>query len=91
MKIGFIGLGIMGKPMAKNLLAAGHQWWSVPTTRRRQRNCPPRAPPPRITETDRRTGGAVFTMLPNSPDVKAVALGAEGIIEGPIRGWYSST
>jgi 3-hydroxyisobutyrate dehydrogenase-like beta-hydroxyacid dehydrogenase len=25
MKVGFIGLGIMGKPMAKNLLAAGHQ------------------------------------------------------------------
>ena len=29
MKIGFIGLGIMGKPMAKNLMKAGHEWWSM--------------------------------------------------------------
>lgn len=27
LKVGFIGLGIMGKPMSKNLIKAGYSWW----------------------------------------------------------------
>jgi 2-hydroxy-3-oxopropionate reductase len=83
MKIGFIGLGIMGKPMAKNLIKAGHEL-VVPT----------RNPDVAQELTAAGAGTAdspaeiasevdlVITMLPNSPDVEAVALGPDGIIEG---------
>ena len=87
MKIGFIGLGIMGKPMAKNLLKAGHQ---VVVSSHNQTTAAELAAagattadsPKQIAEQVE----LVITMLPNSPDVKAVALGADGIIEGAHPG-----
>ena len=87
MKVGFIGLGIMGKPMAKNLLAAGHQ---VVVSSHNQTTAAELAAagattadsPKQIAEQVE----LVITMLPNSPDVKAVALGADGIIEGAHTG-----
>ena len=87
MKIGFIGLGIMGKPMAKNLLKAGHQ---VVVSSHNQTTAAELAAagattadsPKQIAEQVE----LVITMLPNSPDVKAVALGAEGIIDGAHPG-----
>ncbi len=85
--VGFIGLGIMGRPMAKNLLKAGYplvvhsrsrgpctSWW---------------APAPRPASSSREVAAQVdvlITMLPNSPDVELVALGKDGIIEGARRG-----
>ncbi len=87
MKIGFIGLGIMGKPMAKNLLKAGY---SVTVY--------DRIPAP-IEElvaagADRASNpkevaqqcDVVITMLPNSPHVKTAVLGSGGIIEGITAG-----
>ena len=87
MKIGFIGLGIMGKPMAKNLLAAGHQVVVSsfdPTTAAEltAAGATTADSPKQIAEQVE----LVITMLPNSPDVKAVALGADGIIEGAHPG-----
>ena len=87
MRIGFIGLGIMGKPMAKNLLKAGHQ---VVVSSHNQTTAAELAAagattadsPKQIAEQVE----LVITMLPNSPDVKAVALGADGIIEGAHPG-----
>ncbi len=87
MNIGFIGLGIMGKPMAKNLLAAGHQ---VVVSSHNKATADELAAagatvaggPKEIAEQVE----LVITMLPNSPDVKAVALGPGGIIEGAHTG-----
>jgi len=85
--VGFIGLGIMGRPMAKNLLKAGH---SVVVHSRSQ------GPVQEVvgagaksTASPREVAGQVdvlITMLPNSPDVEQVALGPGGIIEGARRG-----
>jgi 2-hydroxy-3-oxopropionate reductase len=85
--IGMIGLGIMGRPMAKNLLKAGypvvvHSRSQGPVQElsgagARTANCP------------RDVAGQVdvlITMLPNSPDVEVVALGREGIVEGARKG-----
>jgi 2-hydroxy-3-oxopropionate reductase len=78
--IAFIGLGIMGGPMAAHLMRAGHTVLGV--------NRSP-APVARLVEAGGRDGGSVaeavreadvvITMLPDSPDVESVALGEEGI------------
>ena len=87
MKIGFIGLGIMGKPMAKNLLAAGHDVVvsshnAAAAAELTAAGATTAASPKQIAEQVE----LLITMLPNSPDVKAVALGADGIIEGAHPG-----
>jgi 2-hydroxy-3-oxopropionate reductase len=81
MKIGFIELGIMGKPMATNLLKAGHQL--VVSSHRKATadelaalGAATAATPREIAEQVE----LVITMLPNSPQVKEVALGTDGII-----------
>ena len=86
--IGFIGLGVMGAPMARNLLAAGQE------ARRAQ-------PQPRAGGGARGGRGAsgrrvrarsgeradvVILMLPDSPAVEAVALGEDGVLAGALRG-----
>jgi 2-hydroxy-3-oxopropionate reductase len=87
MKIGFIGLGIMGKPMAKNLLKAGHQVVvsshnQVSAAELTAAGATTADSPKQIAEQVE----LVITMLPNSPDVRAVALGADGIIDGAHPG-----
>jgi 2-hydroxy-3-oxopropionate reductase len=85
--IGFIGLGIMGKPMARNLLKAGYPL--VVHSRSR-------GPVDEIVKAGASAGTSprdvaaqcevLITMLPNSPDVEQVALGKVGIAEGARRG-----
>ena len=85
--IGFIGLGIMGRPMARNLLKAGHSL--VVHSRSR-------GPVDEIVKAGAKAASSpkdvaaqcdvLITMLPNSPDVELVALGPNGIIEGARRG-----
>jgi len=87
MKVGFIGLGIMGKPMAKNLTAAGHQ--VVVSSHNQTTAAELAAAGATVANTPKQIAeqaDLVITMLPNSPDVKAVALGADGIIEGAHAG-----
>ncbi len=87
MKIGFIGLGIMGKPMAKNLIKAGHQL--VVSAHNAETAQELAAAGADTAETPRDIAGQVelvITMLPNSPDVEAVAVGADGVIEGAHPG-----
>ena len=81
--IGFIGLGIMGRPMAKNLLKAGyslvvHSRSRGPVDELVKAGATAAASPKDVaTQCD-----VLITMLPNSPDVEQVALGPTGIIEG---------
>ena len=85
--IGFIGLGIMGRPMARNLLKAGypllvHSRSQGPVDEIVKAGAKAAASPKDVAgQCD-----VLFTMLPNSPDVELVALGPNGIIEGARRG-----
>jgi 2-hydroxy-3-oxopropionate reductase len=85
--IGFIGLGIMGRPMARNLLKAGYSL--VVHSRSR-------GPVDEIAGAGAKVGisprdvaaqcDVLITMLPNSPDVEQVVLGRDGVIEGARPG-----
>ena len=85
--VGFIGLGIMGRPMAKNLLAAGYPL--VVHSRSQGPVDDLVAAGAKRAASAKEVAGQVevlITMLPNSPDVELVALGASGILEGARKG-----
>ncbi len=87
MKIGFIGLGIMGKPMAKNLIKGGHDLIVLDTNKKSMEELEGLGA--KCGETPAKVASQVdlvITMLPNSPHVKTVALGNHGIIEGGKEG-----
>ena len=86
-RVGFVGLGIMGKPMARNLLKAGFPL----TVHNRSRakidelvkdGASPAASPKEVASA----ADIIITMLPNSPDVELVTLGAGGLKEGAKAG-----
>ncbi|EOT5613288.1 NAD(P)-binding domain-containing protein [Escherichia coli] len=87
MKVGFIGLGIMGKPMSKNLLKAGYSL--VVADRNPEAIADVIAAGAETAATAKAIAeqcDVIITMLPNSPHVKEVALGENGIIEGAKPG-----
>jgi len=86
-KIGFIGIGIMGKPMAKNLIDAGYPLIAYDIRKKVLEEI--------VAHGAKRASSCtevafqcdiIITMLPNSPDVKKVVLGKEGVIEGVKKG-----
>ena len=80
MKIGFIGLGIMGKPMVKNLIKGGYT--DVLVNGRHQDVLDELAALGAVSATYQEIGeqcDVVMTMLPNSPQVKEVMLGKNGV------------
>jgi len=85
--LGYIGLGLMGKPMAINLLNAGYQ--VVVHNRSRQVVQELVGMGAREAFSPREVASQVdiiFTNLPDSPDVELVALGEDGILEGANQG-----
>jgi len=86
-KIGFIGLGIMGKPMAQNLLKAGYELTVYDVIPARLEE---------VVQAGARRGSSskdvaarsevVITMLPNSPHVREAVLGPNGVLEGAKPG-----
>lgn len=87
MKIGFIGLGIMGKPMSKNLLKKGYELVVCDVVKAAVDEVA--ACGAQVAATPKEVAAQteiIITMLPNSPQVKQVVLGAEGIIEGAKPG-----
>jgi 2-hydroxy-3-oxopropionate reductase len=86
-KLGFIGLGIMGKPMAKNLLKAGYELVVYDIFKESVAE---------LVAAGAKAGSSsknvaeqtdiVITMLPNSPQVRTVVLGKDGVIEGVKKG-----
>lgn len=87
MKIGFIGLGIMGKPMSKNLLKAGYEL--VVNDLNKDNVAEVVAEGASFAETAAevaKQSDIVITMVPNSPHVKAVVMGANGVLEGAKPG-----
>lgn len=86
-KIGFIGLGIMGKPMAKNLLKAGYQLIVYDLNAIAVKELVDSGASEGKSPSDVASQcGIIITMLPNSPEVKEVALGENGIIHGAKSG-----
>ena len=84
MKIGFIGLGIMGAPMAQHLLAAGHELFvpkrsKVPEALTAATICATNAELARAAEV-------IILMLPDTPDVDTVLFGKDGVAQGLTKG-----
>ena len=87
MKIGFIGLGIMGKPMSKNLLKAGYSLivYDInpqPVEELVRSGAEKAGSPREVAEKS----DLIITMLPDSPDVEEVILGEEGVLQGTKPG-----
>ena len=87
MRVGFIGLGIMGRPMAKHLIESGHEL----TVWNRSRPGIDALVEAGAVEGDSaaevaRQSQVVFTVVGDSPDVEQVALGQDGIAEGAAPG-----
>jgi 2-hydroxy-3-oxopropionate reductase len=88
-KIGFIGLGIMGKPMCRNLLKAGYQLTVYSRTAANveavtRHGATYAASPAAVAEASE----LVITMVPDSPQVREVILGEAGVIHGAKPGLY---
>lgn len=85
--IGFIGLGIMGKPMVKNLLKAGYDLVVHDVNRKALADAVAQSAQEAYTPKEvAESSQVIITMLPDSPDVESVALGADGLIEGVTEG-----
>lgn len=81
--IGFIGLGIMGKPMARNLMKAGyalvvHNRSRGPVDELVKEGATAGTSPKDVAARS----DVIVTMLPDSPDVEAVVLGKDGVLDG---------
>ncbi len=85
-KIGFIGLGIMGKPMSIHLLKAGHKVFvlqnSASADALANEGAELLGSPKEVAEKS----DVVITCLPDSPEVEAIVLGKDGVIEGLSKG-----
>jgi 2-hydroxy-3-oxopropionate reductase len=85
MKIGFIGLGIMGKPMAGHLITGGHEAYlysrsGVPAElSAKGKGC---TSPKEVAQK----ADAIFLMVPDTPDVEKVLFGENGVAEGLSKG-----
>jgi len=84
MKIGFIGLGIMGAPMAQNLMQAGHEM--IVRTRSKVPDALKGATVCKTNAEVARTAEVVILMLPDTPDVEQVLFGEEGVSAGLSKG-----
>ena len=87
MKVGFIGLGIMGKPMCKNIVNGGHEVFFYSrhadvTAELEALGAKSRANAAEVAAESE----VVITMVPNSPQVREVALGENGIVCGGKKG-----
>ncbi|HEV8285599.1 MAG TPA: 2-hydroxy-3-oxopropionate reductase [Chitinophagaceae bacterium] len=85
-KIGFIGLGIMGRPMAKHLLKAGYPLFILSTS---AASGELKAEGAALMENPKelaQQSDIIITMLPDSPQVESVMFGSEGLQQGMKQG-----
>ena len=87
MKCGFIGLGIMGRPMAKNLIKAGHELTVFDFNKEAVADLVSCGAAAAESNKDLASKvDVVITMVPNSPQVRAAVLGKDGVVEGAKEG-----
>jgi len=85
--VGFIGLGVMGKPMAKHLLAAGHKLVVCSRSRGPIDELATAGAAVGANAADvARRSDVVITMLPDTADVELVLTGADGVLSGVKKG-----
>ena len=87
MRVGFVGLGIMGRPMARNIMRAGHELTvhsrsPGPVEELAGEGAETADSPRAVAERCE----AVITMVPDSPDVREVMLGEDGVLAGASEG-----
>jgi 2-hydroxy-3-oxopropionate reductase len=87
-KVGFIGLGIMGKPMAKNLIDAQYELTLYNRTPQKAQELANDGEAEVATSPKEvaKNSEIIVTMLPDSPDVRDVVSGKEGVLEGIEEG-----
>jgi len=86
-KIGFIGLGIMGNPMVKNLLKAGYSLMVYDIVPEKVKDIVKAGAQAALSSKDvAEKSEIMITMLPNSPEVKEAVLGEDGVLEGARPG-----
>ena len=82
MKLGFIGLGIMGTPMAGHLRAAGHALYVTTRSKLPQALLDAGAVACASGKEVAEAAEVIFTMVPDTPDVEAVLFGPKGVAAG---------
>ena len=82
MKLGFIGLGIMGAPMAGHLRAAGHELFVTTRSKLPQALLDAGAAACANATEVARQAEVIFTMVPDTPDVEKVLFGEGGVAAG---------
>lgn len=85
-KVGFIGLGIMGKPMALNLLKAGYPVFVLEKNKASSELVEAGAKAFSSNKAIAQESDVVITMLPDSLEVEEVVMGEEGVLEGIREG-----
>ena len=86
LKLGFIGLGIMGAPMAGHLAKAGHALFVHTRSKLNAEIAAAGATVCKSAKAVAEQADIVFTMVPDTPDVEAVLFGRDGIAEGLSKG-----
>ena len=86
MKIGFIGLGVMGRPMAGHLIAAGHEVFLNRVKAASQHLVEAGGTALDSARAVAEAADIIILMLPDTPDVEAVLFGADGVAEGCAPG-----
>jgi 2-hydroxy-3-oxopropionate reductase len=86
MKLGFIGLGIMGAPMAGHLRAAGHDLFAATRSKLPQALLDAGAVACASAAEVARQADIIFMMVPDTPDVQAVLFGENGVASGLSKG-----
>src|SRR5688500_4725760 len=87
-RVGFVGLGIMGRPMARNLMEAGRELVLYNRTRSkaddlaREGGAEVAGSPGEVA----RRSEVIFTMLPGPPEVEEVMAGEDGLLQGASEG-----
>ena len=86
-RIGFVGLGIMGKPMAKNLVKAGYDLTVYNRSPKAVSELEQQGARAGLSSADVASKSDItILMVPDSPDSEAVVLGENGLLEGATSG-----
>jgi 2-hydroxy-3-oxopropionate reductase len=86
LKLGFVGLGIMGAPMAGHLVAAGHEVFINTRTKVPESLASTAATACASPEEVASKADMIFVMVPDTPDVEKVLFGDKGIAAGLSKG-----
>src|SRR5438270_13362929 len=85
-KVGFIGMGIMGRPMSLNLIRGGHELYVHSRHGAPQEILAAGATACESAMEVARNANTIITMVPDTPDVAAVLFGTNGVAEGLTKG-----